>query len=51
MELTKLAGFATIIGGILLSVGVGFYDWRAGLIVFGLLVAAAGIQSLRSPSG
>jgi hypothetical protein len=51
MDLTKLAAGLSVLGGVLLSVGVGFYDWRAGLIVAGLLLTVAGISSLRSQSG
>lgn len=33
-ELQKLVGIAA------LSVGAGFYDWRAGIVAFGILILA-----------
>lgn len=42
----KLAAGFTIIGIVGLSVGVGLFDYRAGIICFSLLVGAVGIWHL-----
>jgi hypothetical protein len=42
----KLAAFATLTAFVLLAVGVGLYDYRAGLITAGVCFAAAGIWTL-----
>lgn len=42
-----IADFMIFLGTVLLVAGVAFYDWRAGLIVFGVLLVAAGALRLR----
>lgn len=44
----KLAALLVLIGVVGVSVGVGFYDWRAGLIVFSLSAGAVGLWHLNS---
>ena len=35
MDLTRIAAVAYFVGALLVSVGVGFFDWRLGLIAVG----------------
>lgn len=42
----KLAALLVVIAIVGATVGVGFYDWRAGVIVFSLLVGAVGLWHL-----
>jgi hypothetical protein len=42
----KLAAWLTITGGILITVGVGLFDYRAGLIILGLLATVVGVWRL-----
>lgn len=42
----KLAAVLVVAGVVGVSVGVGFYDWRAGFICFFLLVGAVGLWHL-----
>ncbi len=51
MGLTKVAAAVTILGGLTMSVAVGLWNLQAGLFLLGLLLTAAGIQSLRSLNG
>jgi hypothetical protein len=51
MELKRIAAISVLVGGLVVSVAVGFWDWRAGLGVAGALLVAGGIASLRSPDG
>lgn len=42
----KLAAVLVVVGVVGVSVGVGFYDWRAGVVSFSLLVGAVGLWHL-----
>lgn len=44
--MTRLAVFLVILGIVGASVGVGFYDWRAGLILFSAAAGAVGLWHL-----
>lgn len=43
MGRNKLPLIATLLGLLLIAVGVGAYDWRAGVIVAGVLCAGMGV--------
>lgn len=42
----KLAAVLVVVAVVGVSTGVGFYDWRAGVISFSLLVGAVGLWNL-----
>ena len=44
----KLAALVTIVGLFVAAVGVGLYDYRAGLVLLGLAAAAVGFWTLTS---
>lgn len=46
MGVTRIAAVVAVASIIILAVGVGLYDYRAGLIIVGLCGAAAGIWTL-----
>lgn len=43
----RIAAALVVVGIVGLAVGVGFYDWRAGVIVFSLSAGAVGIWHLK----
>jgi hypothetical protein len=42
----RLAAFVVVAAVLIVSVGVGLYDYRAGIVTFGLLAGAAGVWNL-----
>jgi len=46
MGVTRVAAVLTVVCLVLLAVGVGLYDYRAGIITFGVCFSAAGIWTL-----
>jgi hypothetical protein len=44
--MSRIAAAVVIAGIVLAAVGIGLYDYRAGLVVFGVCSAAAGIWTL-----
>lgn len=46
MDVTRTAAVVAVISIIILAVGVGLFDYRAGLITAGICGAAAGIWTL-----
>lgn len=46
MGVTRLAALLVAVGVVVLSVGVGLFDWRAGVVVFGCSCVAAGVWTL-----
>ncbi len=44
--MSRIAAAVVLAGVIFVAVGVGLYDYRAGLVVFGVCSAAAGIWTL-----
>jgi len=42
----KAAAISVLVGIIVVSCGVGLYDYRAGIITFGVLAAAVGVWRL-----
>lgn len=47
VDVKKLAGILVVAGVIVLSLAVGFYDWRAGAGLFGACLIAAGTWTLK----
>jgi hypothetical protein len=47
MELKQVAALVVIVGGIVLSLAVGFWDWRAGVACAGVLLIAGGLTSFK----
>lgn len=46
MTVERVAGVVTVVSAMVLSVAVGFFDWRVGMAVFGVLGLAAGVWTL-----
>lgn len=44
--MTRIAALTIAFGAVLVSVGVGLYDYRAGIVLFGICLAVAGVWHL-----
>ena len=42
----RLAAWLTVVGVVLVAVGVGLYDFRAGLVLLGVASAGVGLWNL-----
>lgn len=44
--MTRIAAALALAGCVIVALGVGFYDWRAGVVVFGVACVVVGVLAI-----